>query len=187
SSERRCPLVARADCSSESRTPASTVQVRSPGSCSRIRSSPPVVRSAPIRSRRPSACAAARAAEASSALETLGNADPLQGVYAIGARNLAAQPGRGDDLARVADAARVERASQSLEHAEGALREHPRHGARLVHADAVLTRQRATGIDARLEDGLGELARARSLTRSRVVEHERMEVAVARVEDVADE
>ena len=62
SSESRCPLAARSARSSESRTPASTVHVRSPGSCSRIWFSPAAVRSSPIRSRRPSACAAASAA-----------------------------------------------------------------------------------------------------------------------------
>ena len=62
-----------------------------------------------------------------------------------------------------------------------------RHRAGLVGADAVLAGDRAAGVDAGLEDLLGEQLRALRLARdARVVEHERMEVAVAGVEDVAD-
>ncbi len=50
----------------------------------------------------------------------------------------------------------------------------------------MLAGQRASRVDAGVEDGLGELARPLGLPGGGVVEHERMEVAVPRVEDVAD-
>src|SRR5918994_1814363 len=186
SRESRCPAAARTARSSLSRTPASTVHVRSPGSCSRTRSRSSAVRSSPIRSRRPSACAAASAADASSRLEALGNADPLECMDAVRPGHLATQAWRRDHLARVAEPDRVERAAQPLEHLQVALREHPRHRACLVHADAVLAGERAAGVEARVENRLCELPRLVRLARLGVVEDERVEVAVARVEDVAD-
>src|SRR5262245_50134646 len=187
SSERRCPVAPRAARRSDTRTPDSTVHVRSPGSCSRIRVSPSVVRSTPIRRRPRCAYAPASAADASSRLQTLGNADPLERVLAVRAGNLAAESRCRDHLPGVADATRVEGAAQPLERLQIALREHPRHRARLAHADAVLTGEGAPGVDAGVEDRRGELPRSLRLARARVVEDEWMKVAVAGVEHVADE
>ena len=50
----------------------------------------------------------------------------------------------------------------------------------------MLAGERAARVDAGFEDLLGELARALGLARLGVVEDERVEVAVAGVEDVAD-
>ena len=65
--------------------------------------------------------AAESAAEACSRLETLGKADQLQRVLAVGARDLAAEPRRRDHLARVGDPVRVEGTPQPLERLEIAL------------------------------------------------------------------
>ncbi len=80
----------------------------------------------------------------------------------------------------------IERAAEAFEHLQVALGEHPRHRAGLVHADAVLAGERAARLEAGVEDGLGELARALGLTRLRVVQDERVEIAVPRMEDVPD-
>src|SRR5262249_12370445 len=156
------------------------------GGGSGMRCAPPAVRSSPMRSRRPSRWAAASAADASSRLETLGNADPLERVGAVRPWHLAAEPRRRDHLARIADAERVERAAEPLEDVEVALGKHAGHRARLVHADAVLARERAAGVQACVEDRLRELARALGLSGPRVVQDKRMEVAVTGMEDVAD-
>ena len=50
----------------------------------------------------------------------------------------------------------------------------------------MLARERAARVEARVEDRLGELARLLGLARLGVVEDERVEVAVAGVEHVAD-
>ena len=107
-------------------------------------------------------------------------------MHPVRAGHLAAEARRRDHLARVADPERVERAAEPLEDVEVALGEHARHRARLVHADAVLAGQRAARVEAGVEDRLRELARPLGLAGVRVVEDERVEVAVARVEDVAD-
>ena len=79
------------------------------------------------------------------------------------------------------------RARSALHHREVVLAEHQRHRARLVGADAVLAGDRAARVDARLEDPARELLGARGLALdAAVVEDERMQVAVAGVEDVAD-
>jgi hypothetical protein len=103
------------------------------------------------------------------------------------ARHLAAQPGGGEDLARVAQAGRVERAPDELHGVQVVGAEHPRHVPGLVHADAVLAGDRAAmlqaGVQDRAGDLLGRLGLAGHLV---VVEHQRVEVPVARVEDVRD-
>jgi hypothetical protein len=101
--------------------------------------------------------------------------------------HLAAQPGSGKYLARVAQAGRVERAPDQLHGVQVVGAEHPRHVPGLVHADAVLAGDRAavlqTGIQDRAGDLLGRFGLAGHLV---VVEHQRVEVSVARVEDVRD-
>ena len=78
-------------------------------------------------------------------------------------------------------------APEPLHRREIDLGEHERHPAGLVDADTVLPGQRATDVHADLEDRLGELLRALRLALvAAVVEDERVEVAVAGVEDVAD-
>ena len=67
------------------------------------------------------------------------------------------------------------------------LREHPRHRAHLVDADPVLARERPARLDAGVEDLGRELLGTLRLALDRgVVEHERMQVAVAGVEHVPD-
>src|SRR5262249_18571871 len=147
--------------SADRRISASTVQVRSPASCSRIRS------------RGPS--------------ETLAKARLLQRVLPVGPRNLAAQARGGKELARVGQAGGGEGAAEPLHALEIVASEHQRHGARLVGTDAVLPGQRAPGVDARGEDLLSQLACPLGFPGSAlVVEDERVQVAVAGVEDVAD-
>ena len=104
----------------------------------------------------------------------------------VRARHLAAQPRRRDHLARVGDPVRVEGAAQPLERLEVALGEHLRHRAGLVDADAVLAGERAARVEAGAEDRLGQDLRGLRLALRRVVEDERVQVAVTRVEDVPD-
>ena len=159
SSERRCPCSPSAACSSESRRPASTMHVRSPGSCSRIR---------PAQKR--------SASPASSS-----------GCARCGPGHLAAEPRRREELAGVREPGRVECRAQALHRLEIVLAEHQRHRAGLVGADAVLAGDRAAGVDAGLEDLAREQLGALGLAvDAPVVEDERVQVAVARVEDVAD-
>src|SRR5262245_66137647 len=103
---------------------------------------------------------------------------------AIRPRHLTAEPRRRDHLAGVAQTERVEGPPEPLEHVQIPLREHSRHRARLVHPDTVLAGERATRVEARLEDRLGELTRALGLTCLRVVEDEWVQVAVAGMEHV---
>ena len=81
---------------------------------------------------------------------------------------------------------RVEGAAQPPEGLEVALGEHLRHRARLVDADAVLAGERAARVEAGAEDRLGQLLGRLGLALRGVVEYERVQVAVACVEDVAD-
>ena len=110
------------------------------------------------------------------------------GMLAIRARHLAAQPRRRKHLARIADAVRIERAA----HAAASRRDRPavnisRHVRLLVGADAVLAGDRAAGLDAVRQDLRRDLLGVLRLARDRlVVADERVQVAVARVKDVAD-
>src|SRR5712692_6771058 len=195
SSENICPCSASRAFRSSSRRPASTVQVRSPASCSSTwskrlseRTTSPPSRS--IVTRCPPAAACATASAASWTLQTseaLGKAHLLERVGAVGAGHLAAQPRRRHHLARVGEPGRVERAPQPLHRVEVAGPEQERHRARLVDSDPVLAGDRAARLDARVEDRLGQLLGALGLALvALVVEDERMEVPVAGVEDVAD-
>src|SRR5690348_13716461 len=159
SSEKRCPRAASSAFSAASRSPPPTTQVRSPGSYSRMRASS----------------------------EPLCKSRLLERMGAVRTGHLAAEARRGEDLAGVRETARVERRTDALHHLEVDLGEHQRHRAGLVRADAVLAGDRAPGLDACLEDSRCELLRAGGLAcDAAVVEHERVEVAVARMEDVAD-
>src|ERR1019366_2922302 len=75
-------------------------------------------------------------------------ARPLRRV----AGHLAAQPGRGEDLARVAQVSGVERAADQLHGVQVVGAEHLGHVPGLVHADAVLAGDRAALFQARVED-----------------------------------
>src|SRR5262245_61444040 len=189
------PCAARRSFRSRTRIPASTIAVRSPASCSSTWSSlrvdtttsPP---SRSIETRSPRAAAPVSASAASWTVEiseTFGKAGFLDRVGTVRPGHLSAQPRGGKHLARVADAVWVERPAQALHHREVVGAEEQRHRARLVDTDAVLARQRAARVDARLEDRLGERASALGLALGPcVVEDERVEIAVAGVEDVAD-
>src|SRR3954465_12328490 len=193
-----CPALAKASCARATGTPASTIAVRSPSLCSTMASRPSVDSSpsasarrphgrvpAPrMRSRRPSRSASCSAAATS---EALGKACRLQRVLPVRPGHLAAQPRRGHHLARVGEPVGIEGAAQLLERREIGLVEHLRHVALLVDADAVLAGDRAPRLDAREHDLPGQLLGALRLARCvAVVADERMEVAVAGVEDVAD-
>jgi hypothetical protein len=100
-------------------------------------------------------------------------------------RHLAAQPRGGEDLARVAQAGRVERAPDQLHGVQVVGAEHPRHVPGLVNADAVLAGDRAAVLQAGVQDRTGDLLGRFGLARHLVVvEHQRVEVPVARVEHV---
>src|SRR3954471_21437300 len=190
-----CPALANASCARATGTPVCTIAVRSPCLCSTIASRPSVASSPSasagrpqrrdpvprMRSRRPSRSASCSAAATS---EALGKACRLQRVLPVRPGHLAAQPRRRHDLARVGEPAGVERAAQLLERGEVGLVEHLRHVALLVHADAVLAGDRAAGLHAREHDLAGELLGALGLALG--VADERMQIAVAGVEDVAD-
>jgi len=101
------------------------------------------------------------------------------------ARDLAAQPRGGEHLARVAQAGRVERAPDQLHGVQVVGAEHLRHVPGLVHAHAVLAGDRAAVLQAGVQDRAGHLLGRLGLTRHLVVvEHQRVQVPVARVEYV---
>src|SRR5580693_2301021 len=103
------------------------------------------------------------------------------------AGNLAAQPRRREDLARIAQAGRVERAAQQLHGVQVAGPEHLRHVLGLVGADPVLAGDRAAVGDAQVENGAGHLLGGLLRARYGVVEqNQRVQVAVAGVEHVRD-
>src|SRR5581483_4460130 len=198
SSASRWPAAASRSFRSRIRTPASTIAVRSPASCSSTWSSRAVetTTSPPSRSIetcRPSAAARASSSAAwwtlstSTSSETLGKARLLEWMRAVRAGHLAAEARRRQQLPRVAEPDRVERAAQPLHRLEVVGAEEERHRADLVDADSVLAGQRAAGLDTGLEDRLRQLPGALRLALdARVVEDERVQVAVAGVEDVPD-
>src|SRR5258707_12013138 len=126
--------------------PASTIAVKSPGSCSSTRFRRAVERttSPPSRSieTRPPLPSSSDAAAIDSGSKTLDNAGPLEWMRAIRARHLAAKPRRREHLAGIGKAFRIERRAQQRHRGEIALAEELGHRARLVDADAVLTGER---------------------------------------------
>src|SRR5690349_9757991 len=114
----------------------------------------------------------------------------------VGARNLpvvdvhAAPFGaaleRRHRLAGIEDAVGIERRLHSVERGELRSAELHAHLLELLDADAVLAGDRAAHLDAELEDAAAELLALLQVAGfRRVVEDARMDVAVARVEDVA--
>ena len=81
----------------------------------------------------------------------------------------------------------VEGAADQLHGVEVLVGVHPRHVLRLVHADAVLAGDRAAVLDAQVEDRAADLlGRLAGALDGVVEEHQRVQVAVAGVEDVGD-
>src|SRR4029453_1425033 len=100
---------------------------------------------------------------------------------------LAAGGVRGQELARIHDAVRVEDPPEPVHEVQVGVRVLERKVLRLVPADPVLAGHRATHGDARAQELLVRRLRALELVgHAVVVEDERVEVAVARVEDVRD-
>src|SRR5262249_7080838 len=107
-------------------------------------------------------------------------------MRAVGDAALAAGLARGEDLAGIAEAARVESLAKLMHEGEVRLAEDERHVVHLLEPDAVLAGDGAADLGAALEDLAARLDHARFLTRNaRIVEDVRVEIAVARVEDVA--
>ena len=101
------------------------------------------------------------------------------------ARPLPAQPGRGELLAGIGDPRRVERAAQPVHRVEVVGAELPGHPGLLLQPDAVLARDRPARVDAQVEDAEAEFLRGAVGAGHGVVEEdERVQIAVAGVEDV---
>src|SRR5215204_1245848 len=179
------PWRANSAWASASRTPASSTAVKSPTLCSSTRSSPPVSTTAAPSTGGPQSFVPPPRSPASKPLRQAGR---LERVLPVLARYLAAETRRRHHLAGVREAGGIERAAQPLERVEVGLAEHLRHVLLLVDADAVLAGDRAARLQARVEDPAGELLGALGLALVAAVEaDERMEVAVAGVEDVGDD
>src|SRR3954447_18243129 len=107
-------------------------------------------------------------------------------MRAIRAGDFAAEARRREYLSRIREPVRIEGAAKTTHHGEVFLAEHELHRARLVGADTMLAGDRAAGLDAELEnlrrERLGALGLAVDAT---VVEHEWMQIAVARMKDIA--
>src|ERR1700722_6889023 len=94
-------------------------------------------------------------------------------------RDLTAQPGRGEDLARIAERVRVEGAPDQLHRVQVGGGEHFRHIAGFVQANAVPAGDRPAVLDAGVEDGAGDrLGRLRLARNSVVIKHPRVQVPV---------
>src|SRR5262245_65400184 len=120
-------------------------------------------------------------------LESLGEALLFERMRAVGDTALAAGLARGEDLAGVAEATRVESLAELVHEREVGLAEDERHVVHLLEPDPVLARDGTADLGAHLEDLAARLDHARFLAgNARIVEDVRMQVAVARVEDVAD-
>ena len=93
----------------------------------------------------------------------------------------------GKTLPGIEQAAVVEGAFEPLLLGEIGLGEHRRHQVALLHADAMLAGEHAADLDAELEDIRAECLRSLELARLvGVVENQRVQIAVAGVEDVGD-
>src|SRR4051812_26310558 len=105
----------------------------------------------------------------------------------VGAAPLRAALERRHSLAGVEDAVGVERALHVMECGDLRRAKLHAHLAKLLDAHAVLARDGDADFDAALEDATTEFLAALELTgRVGIVEDARMDVAVARVEYVAD-
>src|SRR5207253_10186789 len=102
-----------------------------------------------------------------------------------GELELAAAARRGEDLARVGEAVRIEGGLEAAHRVEIRGIELQREVAVLLHADPVLAGDRSAGLDARGEDLEPSLMHARQL-RLLGEQDERMQVAVAGVKYVRD-
>src|SRR3954452_16459453 len=127
------------------------------------------------------AVAAARAARAASI------SVPQRELAVAGARLDAAARG-GDHLARVAQPLRVEEVAQPAHLGEVVLGEQPLHVADLLEADAVLAGEGSAHLHHQLEDLVAGGPHPVDHPRlALVIEHHRVQVAVASVEHVGDQ
>src|SRR3954447_3938263 len=118
-------------------------------------------------------------------LEPLDHSGLLQRMWPPRPGPLPAQPGSGQDLAGVADAAGIERGPDQGHDREVGLAEHLQHRAGLVAAHAVLAGDGTALLHAQLHDRGGQVLRLGGLPGHRaVVEHQRVQVAVTGVEHV---
>src|SRR6185436_13225686 len=120
-------------------------------------------------------------------LHAVGEAGCLGRVASIGTRHFPTEARGGKHLARIAEAARIEHRAHALHQREIFGGEHRRHVLRLVGADAMLAGERPSGIDAVAQDLGGDFDRLFGLAGDPlVVADQRVQVAVAGVEHVAD-
>ena len=129
-----------------------------------------------------------RLPRALTALEALGQALLFDGVGPVShGPGLAARLAGREDLAGIAQSRRVEGELEPLHEREVGRREDERHEVGLLEADAVLAGDRAADLRADLHDLGPRRHHTRFLTlATRVVEDVGVEVAIARVEDVAN-
>src|SRR5688572_14442078 len=121
------------------------------------------------------------------ASKTFGETGLLDRVLAVGPGDLSAQARRRQHLAGIAETLWIDRVAQLLHHVEIVGGKHPRHVVLLVRADAMLTGNRPAGLDTVLQNLSGDLLGERRLPRNAlVVADQRMQIAVAGVEDIAD-
>ena len=126
--------------------------------------------------------------ELARASEDLREAGGFDGMRDVGAaRALAAEARCGEELLGVRDVVRIEGVAHAVHGGEVGFGEHVAHDALLLSADAVLAGDGAAGVDAELEDLVGEIECALLFAFvGAVVENHGMKVAVAGVEDVGD-
>src|SRR5712691_3321007 len=152
-------------------------------------SSTPVRRlEGPTTPRRASRMSSANEPLGPSALEALGEPFLFDGVRPVGDRaDFDARLLRREDLAGVAEPARIERFLQTPHQLQVRLAEDERHEVRLLEPDPVLAGDRAADLGADLHDLGSRGDHARLLAGSaRIVEDVRVQIPVARMEDVAD-
>src|SRR6266568_4175686 len=119
-------------------------------------------------------------------LEALGEALLFDGMRPVCRSTLAAGLARREDLAGVAEIARVESLAQAPHESQIGLGEDQGHVVHFLQADAVLARDGAAHVRADFEYFAASFHDARFFPRlARVVEDVRMQVAVAGVEDIA--
>ena len=168
--------------SAERRTPASTVTVRSPASCASTRSSSRErdLDVAPGASDRDAPAAGGRRAQQlrqlvdGRRLRDARQARPSRADACGAARAPRRRGAASAGACRVRETGRIERVAHPGHHREVVRREHQRHRAGLVDADAVLAGDRAARLDAGAQDRAGARLGALGLALDRpVVQHER--------------